>query len=266
MEEYDHLEVRLEDDVLTIAFDRPESLNAVNEPLHAELATVFRDIYETEARVVVLTGNGKAFSAGGDVGWMAENLDDPEGFQTTMREGERIIRDLVNVEKPVVAKVNGDTTGLGATLALFCDIVVMSEDARLGDPHVNVALVAGDGGAVIWPLLTSLNTAKELLMTGRLLSAAEASELGLVNHVVPADRLDAKTDELVDKLASGPQPAIRYTKKTLNSWLELGMGVALEEGLALEGVGQQHPDHAEAVDAFLNGREPNFPSGRDTDE
>ncbi len=113
----------------------------------------------------------------------------------------------------MIAKVNGDATGLGATLALFCDIVMLSEDARIGDPHVNVALVAGDGGAVIWPLLTSLNKAKELLMTGELLSAEEAKELGLVNHVVPADELDNATDEMVEKLATGPQTAIRYTKR-----------------------------------------------------
>jgi enoyl-CoA hydratase len=266
MEEYNHLDVRLDDDVLTIAFDRPDKLNAVNEALHSELATVFRDVYETEARVVVLTGNGDAFSAGGDIGWMQESVNDPEAFQATMREGEQIIRDLVNVEKPIVAKINGDATGLGATLALFCDMAVMSDDARIGDPHVNVALVAGDGGAVIWPLLTSLNTAKELLMTGRLLSAAEAKDMGLVNHVVPPEDLDQRTEELVGKLASGPQTAIRYTKKTLNAWLELGNSIALREGLALEGVGQQHPDHAAAVDAFLEGKQPEFPSGRDQGE
>jgi enoyl-CoA hydratase len=263
MEEYNYLDVRLDDDVLTIAFDRPDRLNAVNEPLHAELATVFRDAYETEARVVVLTGNGDAFSAGGDIDWMQGSVDDAEAFQATMREGEQIIQDLVNIEKPVIAKINGDATGLGATLALFCDIAVMSEDARIGDPHVNVALVAGDGGAVIWPLLTSLNTAKELLMTGRLLSAAEADELGLVNHVVTAGELDRRADELVDELASGPQTAIRYTKKTLNAWLELGNSIALQKGLALEGVGQQHPDHAAAVGAFLEGQQPEFPSSRD---
>lgn len=266
MQEFEHLDVRLDDDVLTIAFDRPDDLNAVNEQLHTELAEVFGEAYHTDARVVVLTGNGPAFSAGGDIGWMKESVDDPEGFQATMREGEQIIQDIVNLEKPVIAKVNGDATGLGATLALFCDIVMMSEEARLGDPHVSVALVAGDGGAVIWPLLTSLNKAKELLMTGELLSAEEAADLGLVNHVVPADELDTSTDEMVDKLATGPQTAIRFTKKTLNSWLELGNSLALTEGLALEGVGQQHPDHEEAVDAFLEGRQPNFPSGRDTQE
>lgn len=263
MQSYDSLDVRQEADVLTIALDRPESLNAVDETLHAELATVFVDAYESDARVVVLTGNGDAFSAGGDIGWMQESVEEPERFQETMREGEQLIESLVNLEKPVVAKVNGDATGLGATLALFCDIVLMSEDARLGDPHVSVALVAGDGGAVIWPLLTSLNKAKELLMTGDLLTADEAHDLGLVNHVLEPENLDERTAEMVDSLASGPQPAIRYTKKALNSWLELGTNLTLEKGLALEAVSQQHPDHEEAVSAFLDGRRPDFPSGRD---
>lgn len=262
MDEYETIDPRLEGDVLTIALDRPDRLNAVDETLHAELSEVFADAYDADARVVVLTGNGDAFSAGGDVNWMKAAVDEPEKFQITMREGEKLIRDLVSLEKPVVAKVNGDATGLGATLALFCDVVIASEDARIGDPHVSVALVAGDGGAVIWPLLTSLNKAKELLMTGDLLSATEAEELGLVNHVVPAEELDDEVDEMVAKLAEGPQTAIRYTKKALNSWLQLGSDLALTEGIALEGVAQQHPDHEEAVDAFLEGRQPDFPSGR----
>jgi enoyl-CoA hydratase/carnithine racemase len=103
-------------------------------------------------------------------------------------------------------------------------------------------------------------------MTGKLLSADEADDLGLVNHVVPPEELDQRTDELVEELASGPQTAIRYTKKTLNAWLELGNSIALQKGLALEGVGQQHPDHAAAVDAFLEGQQPEFPSGRNREE
>lgn len=266
MQDFNHLDVSREDDVLTIAIDRPDKLNAVNAQLHAELSTVFGEVYETNARVVVLTGKGDAFSAGGDVNWMKESIEDPEHFQKTIREGEQLIEDLVNLEKPIIAKVNGDATGLGATMALFCDIVMMSKDARIGDPHIKVALVAGDGGAVIWPLLTSLNKAKELLMTGDLISAEEAKELGLANHVVSPEELDKKTDEMIEKLATGPQTAIRYTKKTLNAWLELGNNIALQRGLAFEGVGQQHPDHEEAVDAFLKNRRPNFPSGRDPEE
>ncbi|WP_254538382.1 enoyl-CoA hydratase-related protein [Halomarina litorea] len=259
---YDHVGLQKEEDVLTVTFDRPDDLNAVNDLLHEELAQVFRDVYDTEARVVVLTGKGEAFSAGGDINWMKDNLENPENFQKTIREAEEIIQGIVNLEKPIVTKINGDATGLGATLALFCDISLMSNEARIGDPHIKVALVAGDGGAVIWPLLTSMNKAKELLMTGDLISAEEAERLGLVNYAVPPDELDSRTEEMIEKLATGPQTAIRYTKKTLNNWLELGCNIALTEGLALEATGQQHPDHEEAVEAFLEKRRPDFPSGR----
>jgi len=263
MGSYDHLDVSTEGDVFRIAFDRPDDLNAVNDPLHGELAEVFREAYRVDARVVLLTGNGQAFSAGGDINWMEANLDDPENFQRTIREAEEIIEGITNLEKPIVGKVNGDATGLGATLALFCDITLMSEDARIGDPHVKVALAAADGGAVIWPLLTSLNKAKEYLLTGDLMSAEEAEDIGLVNHAVPPEELNERTDEIIEKLTTGSQTAIRFTKKTLNAWLELGNDLALTRGLALEATGQQHPDHAEAVDAFLEKRQPNFPTGRD---
>jgi enoyl-CoA hydratase len=265
-DQYDNIEIRHEDDVFEIRLDRPDQLNAVNEELHAELTSVFSDAYDADARVVVLTGNGDAFCAGGDINWMKESVEDPSIFRETVREGEEIIQSLLNVEKPIVARVNGDATGLGATLALFCDIVVMDEDARIGDPHVKVGLVAGDGGAVIWPLLTSLNTAKELLMTGELLTAAEAEDIGLVNHVVPGGELDETVDEVVDKLATGPQTAIRYTKVVLTKWIELGNTVALREGMGLEAISQQHPDHEEAVDAFREGRRPEFPSARPREE
>lgn len=266
MHEYDYLDLTEDGNVLKIAMDRPDRLNAVNADLHEELSHVFRDAYQADARVVVLTGNGKAFSAGGDVGWMKDGIENPENFRETMREGETIIKDITNLEKPLIAKVNGDATGLGATLALFADITVMAEDARIGDPHVKVGLVAGDGGAIIWPLLTSMHTAKEMLMTGDLVSAAEAEDMGLANYAVPAGDLNEKVDELVEKLANGPQAAIRYTKKTLNSWIDLGNDLALERGISLEAVSQQHPDHEEAVDAFLEERSPDFPSARNEEE
>jgi len=242
---------------------RTNVLNAVSPDLHADLAEVFRDASDTDARVIILTGNGRAFCAGGDVESMQDW--DAADFEDMLVEGERIVRDLVNVRQPVIARLNGDAIGLGATLALFCDIVVAAEDANIGDPHVKVGLTAGDGGAVIWPLLTSMSKAKELLMTGEAVSATEAEELGLVNHAVPAEELDETVEELVDKLASGPQPAIRYTKAALNGWLELAMTTSLGKSLALEGLSQQREDHRAAVDAFVEGQEPDYPTSRNKD-
>lgn len=266
MREYNSLDVSQTGDVLRIAFDRPDQHNSINEGTHEELGTVFRDAASTDARVVVFTGNGdRAFSAGGDFNMLKQGLTDPSVFRDSMRRDETILKDLVNLEKPVIARVNGDATGLGATLALFSDIVIASETARIGDPHVKAGLVAGDGGAVVWPLLTSLSKAKELLMTGDLVTATEAEDLGLVNYAVPPEELDDKVDEMVEKLATGPQLAIQYTKLAVNGWLEFGMNNILRESMALEGLSQAHEDHAEAVESFLEKRRPNFPSARDPD-
>lgn len=265
MREYDTLDVQEDGDVFRIQFDRPENYNATNPTCHKELSYVFEDAYESDTRVVVLSGKGKAFSAGGDINFMKERIENPHEhpFKRSMREGEKIVRDMLQVEKPIIAEVNGHATGLGATVALFCDIVVANEEAKIGDPHVSVALAAGDGGAVIWPLLTDMHTAKEMLMTGRLVTGAEAKEMGLVNYALPKEEVSSKVEELVDELATGPQTAIRYTKMALNGWLELGVNNILRESLALEGVSQRQPDHEAAVDAFLEDREPLFPSGRD---
>jgi len=269
MRDYEALDVSLEGDVLRIAFDDPENSNAISREAHGELTHVFKDAWENDdARVVMLTGNGDVFSAGGDLDRMKHRIEHPEEdpFRESIREAEEIIEDIVNLEKPLVAKVNGHCTGLGTTLALFSDLVYMDESGKIGDPHVSAGLVAGDGGAVVWPLIVGLQTAKEFLMTGKMVTGAEAADIGLVNEALPSDELDERVDEVIDELASGPQVAIRYTKVALNEWLHLGVDNVLRESLALEAVSQRHPDHAEAVDAFLEGREPDFPSGRDRSE
>jgi len=265
---YETLDVSLtgrEDDVFQITLNNGE-LNLVDGEMHGELAQVFQDAYESDTRVVVLTGTGTAFSGGGDVNWMQRWVETPEYFEEVAREGEQIIESLVNIEKPVVAKINGDATGLGANIALCCDITVASSDARIGDPHVKVGLAAGDGGAVIWPLLMGLNRAKEFLMTGELINATEAEDLGLVNHAVPEYELDQKVDEIVERLATLPQPAVRYTKLAVNKWLEQGLQSILRESLAMESMSARSPDHEEAVQAFLEGRQPDPPNARSPEE
>lgn len=266
MREYTALDVSLRGDVFRIAFDDPENRNAVSADAHEELTHVFEDARRASgARVVLLTGNGDAFSTGGDLDRMKQRIEAPEDdpFLESLQEAETIIRSLLALEKPLVAKVDGHAIGLGATLALFCDLAYMSTDASIGDPHVTAGLVAGDGGAIIWPLLTDMHTAKEFLMTGKTATAEEAAEIGLVNEAVQPDELDSRVDEVIDDLASGPQTAIRYTKVALNEWVQLGLSNILRESLAYEAISQRDPDHEEAVDAFLEDREPRFPSGRD---
>lgn len=257
MREYDNIDVSVDDDVFKITFNRPERLNAIDLDVHEELSTVFDDAQKTDARVVVLTGTGEAFCAGGDI----KRMD--SGTRYSYDEPRSIIEGMVNCELPIIAKVNGPAVGLGSTLALFCDIVVASEEAKFGDTHVNAGLSAGDGGSVIWPLLIGPNKAKELLMTGRLLSAEEADDMGLLNHLVPHDELDEKVDELVHELATGPQVAIRYTKMSVNQMLHDAINNVLLPSLALERHTMHHPDHTEAVESFKNDEQPHFPTGRD---
>jgi len=243
--------------ILTLVLDRPDKLNAVDEEMHGELATIFDDAADDDASdIIVLTGAGKAFSAGGDILWMQKMID--EGFAQTAREARRIVTTLLDCDKPVIAKVNGHAAGLGATIALFCDVIFAAEHARIGDPHVGVGLTAGDGGAVIWPQLIGYARAKEYLLSGEMLTAPEAARIGLINHAVPAAELDARVDAFADRLAKGAQTAIRTTKRATNLGLKQLASDMMDACLALEEQSSRHPDHQEAVNAFREGRKPQF--------
>jgi enoyl-CoA hydratase len=243
--------------VLTLTLDRPEALNAVDAAMHRELCDVFHDAADDPGSdVVILTGAGRAFCAGGDIPWMQEMID--TGFGQTAREAKRIVTALLDCEKPVIARVNGHATGFGATLALFCDVVFAADTARIGDPHVAVGLTAGDGGAVIWPELVGLARAKEYLLTGDLIPAAQAARLGLINHAVPAEDLDAAVDAFADRLAAGAQMALRTTKMAVNLDLKRRVAAAMDACLAMEARTSASADHQEAVRAFREGRRPRF--------
>jgi enoyl-CoA hydratase len=245
--------------VLTIVLDDPARLNAVSEAMHHELATVFRDAaLDPGSDVIVLTGAGRAFSSGGDIAQMQKVADDPALFRAGMEPAKQIVFSLLDLEKPIVAKINGHAVGLGATLALFCDVSFMADSARIGDPHVAIGLVAGDGGAVIWPQLIGFARAKEFLMTGALLDAAKAEAIGLVNHCVPAAELDGAVDAFCDKIAAGALQAIRWTKTTVNLELKRIAHAAMDPGLAFEALSAASRDHAEAVAAFRAKRPPKF--------
>jgi enoyl-CoA hydratase len=243
--------------ILTLTLDRPEKLNAVDAAMHAELSTIFNDAADDPlSDIVVLTGAGRAFSSGGDIEWMQTMID--HGFGQTAREAKRIIQSLLECEKPLIAKVNGHATGFGATLALFCDIIFAANTAKIGDPHVSVGFTAGDGAAVIWPQLIGYARAKEWLMTGDLMSAAEAARMGLINHAVPPDELDARVDAFADRLAAGAQFAIRSTKMSVNIGLKQLASSIMDACLGLEERSNGLRDHQEAVAAFRDGRKPVF--------
>lgn len=243
--------------LLRLTINRPSALNAVNARLHRELSQVFLDIAkDEEVDVVVLSGEGAAFCAGGDIAWMQAMIEQPGSFAAIASEGRRIIHSLLALDKPVVCRLNGDAIGLGATLALFSDIIIANEDARIADPHVRVGLVAGDGGAVIWPQLIGFAKAKEFLMTGDALTGREAAWIGLINRAVPLAELDAEVDKVVSKLLRMPQAAMRWTKASINIALKQLVDTVLEASLAYEGVSATLPGHREAVSAFLEKRAP----------
>ena len=245
--------------VLTLSMNRPEVLNAIDETMHTELSVVFDRINgDDDVDVVVLTGVGRAFTAGGDTRWMQRMIDDEKLWRKTSREAKKIILSLLDVEKPVLAKVNGAAVGLGATMALFCDIIFASDKAVIGDPHVKIGFVAGDGGSAIWPYLIGFARAKEYLFTGDLVPAQKAAEMGLINHCVPHDDLDRVVDAFAEKLLGGAIRAISWTKMAVNAPLRALVSQNLETSIALEGHSNRTADHQEAVNAFNEKREPRF--------
>lgn len=237
--------------VLYLTLDLPDTLNAVDAAMHEELTRVFRDAdADAGSDVIVLTGAGRAFSAGGDVASMQDSIDNPQLFETVVFEAKRIVFSLLDCEKPIIAKLNGHAMGLGATIALFCDITYAVDHARIADPHVSIGFVAGDGGAIIWPQLIGFARAKEYLLTGKPITAPQAAEIGLINRALPASELDAAVDQLADELAAGATRAIRWTKATINIALKQLAHAMMDTGLAYEALSNQTAEHAALVRKF----------------
>jgi enoyl-CoA hydratase len=244
----DEVIVECDGPVRTVILNRPDELNAVNERLHWGLANVWRQLsMDADARVVIVTGAGRAFSAGGDLGWIISFLEDPVARDESIREGAQIVEEMLRFPLPVIAAVNGAAVGLGCSVAVLSDVVLMSERASLTDPHVAVGLVAGDGGAALWPLLTPIMRSREFLFTGDRIDARTAVELGLASRVVPADELLAEARKLADRLAKQPVEALRGTKRVVNMYLSQALSGPLQAGFAAEVVSMQTPEHRERL-------------------
>jgi enoyl-CoA hydratase len=242
------LTVSCEGPVRVVTLSRPDELNAVNPGLHWGLANVWRQLAaDTEARVVILTGAGRAFSAGGDLDWITSFLDDPVARDESLREGAQIIEEVLRFPLPVIAAVNGAAVGLGCSLAVLCDIVLISERAFLADPHVSVGLVAGDGGAAFWPLLTPILRSREYLYTGDRIPAATAVELGLATRVVAPGELLEQARRLAERLAAQPAEAVRGTKRVVNMYLSGALSGAMQAGFAAERVTMMSAEHRERL-------------------
>ena len=245
--------------MLIVTIDHPEStLNAVDARLHRELGELFRTLkQESTARAIVLTATGKAFSAGGDMTWFPK-LRTTEATHALRREAKQLIWDQLDVEVPIVCGLNGSAVGLGASVALLCDVIVMADDAMLIDPHVLVGLVAGDGGAAIWPLLLGPNAAKRHLMLGDPLTAAEAVRLGVAVESCPKADVSKRARAWADRLAAGAPLAVQGTKIAVNAQIKQALLTSFDLSTALEIGCFFSSDHAEAVDAFVARRAPHF--------
>ncbi|OBK24426.1 enoyl-CoA hydratase [Mycobacterium asiaticum] len=227
------IDVRAEGPLRIITLNRPDDLNAVNDNLHVGLARLWQRLTDdASARAAVITGSGKAFSAGGDFAYLAELAEDADLRAKTIRDGREIVLGMARCRIPVIAAVNGPAVGLGCSLVALSDIVYIAPDAFLADPHVQVGLVAADGGPLTWPLHISLLLAKEYALTGTRIRAQRAVELGLANHVV--DDPFAEAVNCAKRIMELPQQAVESTKRVLNIHLERAVLASLDYALSAE--------------------------------
>ncbi len=248
----DELTVTSDGPIRTVTINRPDDLGAVNKNLHWALANVWRQIAaDRDAAVVILTGSGRAFSAGGDLNWITSFLDDPVGRDESIREGAEIIDEMLRFPLPIIAAVNGPAVGLGCSIAVLCDMVLISEKAYLADPHVAVGLAAGDGGAAFWPLLTPILRSREYLYTGDRIPAATAVELGLATRVCAPDDLGDQAQQLAQRLAAQPREALQSTKRIVNMHLSQALAGPLQAGFAAEVVTMQSEEHRKRLLALV---------------
>jgi enoyl-CoA hydratase len=248
------------DGVLLVTINRPEVMNATNARLHRELTQVWRTAgADAATRVVLVTGAGRAFSAGGDLALLEEMAGDPEALARTMREASELVYNLLDLDKPVVSAINGPAVGAGLAVALLADVSIIAETARLTDGHTRLGVAAGDHAALIWPLLCGMAKAKYYLLTAEFLDGREAERIGLVSLCVAPERLMDVARDVARKLARGSQPAIRSTKRALNHWLRQA-GPIFDHSLALEMLGFMGADVREGVQALRDRRPPAFPS------
>src|SRR3989441_8779282 len=257
---YQHLLIEKKDGIALLTINRPESLNSTNFRLHYELSRVWLDLAaDDEVRVAVITGAGRAFSAGGDFEVVEKSMGNLEVVAQTMKEARDIVHNMINCDKPIISAINGVAVGAGLAVALMADISIMAETARITDGHTKLGVVAGDHAAIVWPLLCGMAKAKYYLLTSDFIDGKEAERIGLVSLAVPADQLMPKALEVADKLAQGSQMAIRWTKRSLNNWLRMA-GPIFDNSMALELLTFMGEDVREGLQAIREKRPAKFPS------
>ena len=261
--DYQHLTFdRRPSGVVLVTINRPEVMNATNARLHWELGQVWLTIdADAAARVALVTGAGRAFSAGGDMSLVEEMAGNAAAAARTMREASDLVYNLINLDKPVVSAINGAAVGAGLVVALLADVSIIAETARITDGHTRLGVAAGDHAAIIWPLLCGMAKAKYYLLTSEFLDGREAERIGLVSRAVPAEKLMDTAWTVAESLARGSQPAIRFTKRALNNWIRQA-GPIFDQSLALEMLTFMGDDVREGMQAIREKRLPSFPSAR----
>lgn len=258
-QDYEHLEISRDGRVTTVALNRPEVRNAIDEELHHEIDHALGALDDDdECDVIVLTAAGDTFCAGGDLQWVLSMNGDPVASSAGIRVGRRIQHTMLDLEKPVVAKVRGSAIGLGCSLAIYCDMVYATPDTVFSDPHVRAGLVAGDGGAVMWPQLVGYARARRYLLTGDPLRGEEAASIGLITEAVPEEDLDRVVDEMAQRLAGGATYAIRWTKASINAGLKASVQNVVDLAAAFENMTQMTSDNRIACEAFMEKEKPRF--------
>ncbi|WP_227354498.1 enoyl-CoA hydratase/isomerase family protein [Haladaptatus salinisoli] len=248
-----------DDGVRTVTFDRPEVRNAFTPEAAGELAEILAESDPESIDAVVLTGEGEAFSAGGDIQSMADREENVRDAYERVRDTlSRVVSEVLSAPVPVVAKVNGDAVGAGMALVTASDFAYAGESARFAASFINVGLVPDMGGTFLLPRLVGLRKAKELAFTGEMISAEEAAELDVINGVVPDEQLDIRVTELTDQLAEQPTRTIALGKQALHENLGKAWREALDYETMIQSQAYDMPAHEEGVSAFLEGREPEF--------
>jgi enoyl-CoA hydratase len=251
---------RRADGVLLITMNRPEVYNAADEVMHGQLAKLWTDVArDDETRVAVITGAGKAFSAGGDLAMVQRMAGDYDRTSHMLSEMSDLVYNMINCEKPIISAINGVAVGAGTVVGLMADISICALDARIGDGHVQLGVAAGDHAAILWPLLAGMAKSRYYLLTGEMLTGEEAERLGMVSKAVPREQVLDEALRVADTIATGSQSAIRWTKRALNNWLKMA-GPIFDQSAAYEMLGFLGPDVAEGVAALEEKRAPRFPS------
>ncbi|MDY6780630.1 MAG: enoyl-CoA hydratase [Halobacteria archaeon] len=252
--------VEHDDGVATVTIDRPDVKNALDHETMSELADELREVGESDARAVVLRGAGGTFCAGADVNDLANfgHISPPKIVEMIENDLHEIIRQLVRMRKPTVAKVQGHAVGAGCNLALACDLTVAKESATFAELFTQIGLSQDSGSSYLLPRLVGMKKAKELVFTGKEINGSDAEEMGLINHAYPDDDFDERADELVDELASGPTRAIGASKSLLHYGANNDLDATLEREAWVQSSVAKSDDVEEGVMAFIEGREPEF--------